>query len=78
MSFPVYFNVGPLRLHPHFVLELVAYALGLYLALFRRLQACCSESNFLPSALPSFASLFYRLLFRRFYRLSERLFRSAR
>jgi len=35
--FPVYFNLGPLRLHPHFVMEALAYGVGLYFALFRRL-----------------------------------------
>lgn len=53
MSFPVYFYIGSLRLHPHFVLELVAYALGLYLALFRRLRKpAAPNSSVLPSALP--------------------------
>ncbi len=38
MSFPVYFHLGPLRLHPHLVMESLAYALGLYISLFRRLK----------------------------------------
>jgi phosphatidylglycerol---prolipoprotein diacylglyceryl transferase len=38
-SFPVYFELGPLRLHPHFVMEAIAYAVGLYVGLFRRLKA---------------------------------------
>lgn len=38
MVFPVYFYLGPLQLHPHFVMEAVAYALGLYLTLFKRLR----------------------------------------
>ncbi|MEM9947108.1 MAG: prolipoprotein diacylglyceryl transferase family protein, partial [Cyanobacteria bacterium P01_D01_bin.36] len=37
MTFPVYFYLGPLRLHPHFVMEALAYGLGLYFVLFRRL-----------------------------------------
>ena len=37
MTFPVYFYLGPLRLHPHFVLEALAYGVGLYFVLFRRL-----------------------------------------
>lgn len=37
MSFPVYFSLGPLRLHPHVVMEALAYAVGLYISLFRRL-----------------------------------------
>lgn len=53
MSFPVYFYLGSLRLHPHFVLELAAYALGLYLALFRRLRKPAAPNpNVLPSDLP--------------------------
>ena len=39
MSFPVYFELGPLRLHPHFVMEAVAYAVGLYVSLFRRMAS---------------------------------------
>lgn len=38
MSFPVYFSLGPLRLHPHLVMEALAYAVGLYISLFRRLS----------------------------------------
>ena len=56
MSFPVYFYLGPLRLHPHFVLELTAYALGLYLALFRRLRKPAAPNpNVQPSDLPEIA-----------------------
>jgi len=43
MTFPVYFELGPLRLHPHLVCEVIAYAVGLYMALFRRLNA--AEKN---------------------------------
>lgn len=39
MSFPVYFELGPLRLHPHLVMEAIAYAVGLYISLFRRLKS---------------------------------------
>ena len=58
MSFPVYFYLGPLRLHPHFVLELAAYALGVYLALFRRLRKPATPnpqvlSSDLPEISPS-------------------------
>lgn len=28
MSFPVYISLGPLHLHPHFILELLGYSLG--------------------------------------------------
>lgn len=38
MTFPVYFELGPLRLHPHLVMEALAYAVGLYVSLFRRLK----------------------------------------
>jgi phosphatidylglycerol---prolipoprotein diacylglyceryl transferase len=38
LSFPVYFHLGPLRLHPHLVMEAIAYALGLYISLFRQLK----------------------------------------
>lgn len=38
MTFPVYFPLGPLQLHPHFVMEAIAYGVGLYVALFRRLR----------------------------------------
>ncbi len=38
MTFPVYFYLGPLRLHPHFVMEALAYGVGLYVSLFRRLH----------------------------------------
>ncbi|MGB3297002.1 MAG: prolipoprotein diacylglyceryl transferase family protein [Phormidesmis sp.] len=37
--FPVYFELGPLRLHPHLVMEAIAYAVGLYISLFRRLKS---------------------------------------
>jgi phosphatidylglycerol---prolipoprotein diacylglyceryl transferase len=43
MSFPIYFHLGPLRLHPHFVMEAIAYTLGLYISLFRRLKREPSE-----------------------------------
>lgn len=36
LVFPVYFQLGPLRLHPHFVMEAIAYGVGLYFVLFRR------------------------------------------
>lgn len=39
MTFPVYFHLGPLRLHPHFVMEALAYGVGLYVSLFRRLRS---------------------------------------
>lgn len=39
MGFPVYFHLGPLRLHPHFVMEALAYGVGLYVSLFRRLRS---------------------------------------
>lgn len=53
MSFPVYFYLGPIRLHPHLVLETIAYALGLYLALFHRLRRSTALApNVLPSAQP--------------------------
>ena len=57
VSFPVYFYLGPLKLHPHFVMEAAAYALGLYLALFRRLRSAVSSTvvsdpNMRPSELP--------------------------
>jgi len=39
MTFPVYFHLGPLRLHPHFVMEALAYGVGLYVSLFRRLHS---------------------------------------
>ena len=56
MSFPVYFYLGPLRLHPHFVLELTAYALGLYLALFRRLRKPAAPNpSVQPFGLPEIA-----------------------
>ncbi|MEN8445779.1 MAG: prolipoprotein diacylglyceryl transferase family protein [Cyanobacteria bacterium J06555_13] len=38
MHFPVYFYLGPLRLHPHFVMEAIAYGVGLYVSLFRRMK----------------------------------------
>jgi len=38
LSFPVYFHLGPLRLHPHLVMEALAYVIGLYVSLFRRMQ----------------------------------------
>lgn len=38
LSFPVYFHLGPLRLHPHVVMEAIAYAVGLYASLFCRLK----------------------------------------
>ncbi len=38
MDFPVYFPLGPVRLHPHFVMEALAYGVGLYVSLFRRLR----------------------------------------
>lgn len=53
VSFPVYFSLGPLRLHPHFVMELAAYAIGLYGALFRRLRKSVSlDPNVLSANLP--------------------------
>jgi phosphatidylglycerol---prolipoprotein diacylglyceryl transferase len=39
LAFPVYFELGPLRLHPHWVMEALAYSMGLYISLFRRLSA---------------------------------------
>jgi prolipoprotein diacylglyceryltransferase len=38
LAFPVYFEIGPLRLHPHGVMEALAYGMGLYVSLFRRLS----------------------------------------
>lgn len=38
LSFPVYFHLGPLRLHPHLVMEAIAYGVGLYVSLFRRMK----------------------------------------
>lgn len=38
LSFPVYFHLGPFRLHPHFVMEAIAYSVGLYVSLFRRMK----------------------------------------
>lgn len=45
MTFPVYFELGSLRLHPHFVLEAIAYSVGLYFTLFRRLKAAEKTVN---------------------------------
>lgn len=57
MTFPVYFYLGPLRLHPHFVMEALAYGVGLYLVLFRRLvkasEPALPEPNELPPISPS-------------------------
>ncbi len=50
MSFPVYFHLGPLRLHPHLVMESLAYALGLYISLFRRLK---QESSIASASITS-------------------------
>lgn len=36
LVFPVYFELGALRLHPHFVMEAIAYGVGLYCVLLRR------------------------------------------
>ncbi|MEL6158774.1 MAG: prolipoprotein diacylglyceryl transferase family protein [Cyanobacteria bacterium J06623_5] len=36
MTFPVYFELGPWRLHPHLVMEAIAYSVGLYISLFRK------------------------------------------
>ncbi|MEL6940757.1 MAG: prolipoprotein diacylglyceryl transferase family protein [Cyanobacteria bacterium J06598_1] len=49
MTFPVYFELGPLRLHPHLVLEALAYAVGLYFTLFRRLSNAAQKSDLSPS-----------------------------
>lgn len=53
MTFPVYLHVGPLQLHPHFVFELLAYAVGLYFVLFRRLRRAVSVDTDTPGLLPS-------------------------
>lgn len=48
MSFPVYFELGPLRLHPHLVMEAIAYAVGLYVTLFRRVAERSRSHPALP------------------------------
>ena len=53
MAFPVYFSLGPLRLHPHFVMEAIAYAVGLYITLFRRRHS--DSSGISPSQRSSVA-----------------------
>ncbi|MEL6355015.1 MAG: prolipoprotein diacylglyceryl transferase family protein [Cyanobacteria bacterium J06627_28] len=53
MTFPVYLPIGPLQLHPHFVFELLAYAVGLYFVLFRRLRRAASADTAAPTLLPS-------------------------
>lgn len=50
LSFPVYFHLGPLRLHPHVVMEAIAYAVGLYVSLFRRLKRDAGGSANVPVA----------------------------
>ncbi|MFK8182821.1 MAG: prolipoprotein diacylglyceryl transferase [Phormidesmis sp.] len=55
MTFPVYFYLGPLTLHPHMVMESAAYALGLYLALFKRLSKVPDVSGLAPSQRTSVA-----------------------
>lgn len=51
MTFPVYFHLGPLQLHPHFFFELLAYAVGLYFVLFRRLRRAVADTT--TAILPS-------------------------
>jgi len=55
MAFPVYFYLGPLKLHPHLVMESTAYALGLYLALFKKLRKTPDPSGLSPSQRTSVA-----------------------
>src|SRR5262245_5312380 len=45
MHFPVYFHLGPLKIHPHWVLESLAYLVGLRLYLQRRRR----QGDFLPT-----------------------------
>jgi len=47
MAFPVYLPVGPLRLHPHLVLEIAAYAIAFraYLALRKRQGDALDDGN---------------------------------
>ena len=38
ISFPVYLHLGPLTLHPHPVFEAIAYFIGLYISLLKRIS----------------------------------------
>lgn len=47
MSFPVYFHLGPFRLHPHLLFETLAYAVAfrLYLWLRKRKGDAIDDAN---------------------------------
>ncbi|AKG21550.1 prolipoprotein diacylglyceryl transferase [Calothrix sp. 336/3] len=45
MTFPVYFWLGSLRIHPHFLFEAIAYLTGLILVLYNANQAKISSSQ---------------------------------
>ena len=55
MEFPVYFHIGSLKLHPHVVMEAVAYSVGFYLVLLRRLKNVPDASGLTPSQRSSVA-----------------------